>query len=146
MKCPRCVASDLHHRDLGEREAIGVEQCSSCHGCWVDVAELERLESGTWSRVDDLRLTVVEALSELLCPRCSARMATMNPDDHAELAIDRCPTCHGLWLDAGELARLHVVAVEHVAAHGGLKQRPDGWSHLRWASYRVAEHWKQIHG
>jgi Zn-finger nucleic acid-binding protein len=95
--------------------------------------------------VDDLRLTVAEALSDLLCPKCSARMATVNPDDHAELAIERCPSCHGLWLDAGELARLHEIAVTHAAAQSaGLHQRPDGWSHLRWASYRVAEHWHKL--
>jgi Zn-finger nucleic acid-binding protein len=38
------------------------------------------------------------------CPRCSATPLTQQKID--DLTIDRCPNCHGLWLDALELERL----------------------------------------
>jgi Zn-finger nucleic acid-binding protein len=145
VECPSCGAGELRRHSFGERERLGVAACEACRGCWVEHADLERLEPGVWSHVDDLRFSTAEALSGLLCPHCGARLATVNPDDHRELAIERCPSCHGLWLDAGELSRLHEVAAQHVAEAGGLAERPDGWSRLRWITYRVAERWKQTH-
>ena len=94
MKCPSCGRSELTHVDLGEREFFGVEKCPSCYGCWLAVEQLDRIESGVWSSIGDLRLTTAQALSDSACPQCSAQMVTLNPDDHTELAIDRCPTCH----------------------------------------------------
>lgn len=145
MKCPRCADKELSHLDLGQREFIAVESCPRCHGCWLDHKQLERLEAGVWSDIDELRLTSAEALSDLICPRCSARMARVNPEDHPELAIDRCPSCHGLWLDHGEFEPLHEIAARHAMEHGGLRERPDGWSYLRWVTYRLAERWEKTH-
>ena len=145
MKCPRCSAQDLSHLDLGEREFIAVESCPHCRGCWLDHQQLERLEAGAWSRVEDLRLNSVEALSDVICPKCTTRTARVSPQDHPELNVDRCPSCHGLWLDHGEFEPLHELASEYAASHGGLHERPEGWSHLRWVSYRLAERWKITH-
>ena len=39
----------------------------------------------------------------LKCPKCGADLVT---DDFRGVQIDRCPDCHGLWLDAGELDAL----------------------------------------
>jgi len=145
MKCPLCRDKELVHLDIGARDLVAVMRCPACRGCWVDEVELEKMEAGVWSSVEDMRLSSVEALSELICPRCAARLVTVSPDDHPDLAIDRCPSGHGLWLDSGELARLHDVAVERAAEHGGLHDRPDGWSRLRWVTHRVAERWKRSH-
>lgn len=144
MNCPSCARSELIHVDLGERDFIGVDRCPSCNGCWLDVHELNRLHSDVWSSVEDLRLTTAEALSGVICPKCSVQMVTLNPDDHSELAVERCPSCHGLWLDSGELSALHEIAAQHVAEHGTLQHRPDDWSMVRWLAYRVAEEWKHI--
>jgi len=141
MKCPRCQGAELRHLDLGEREFIAVEHCPRCRGCWLDHRQLERLEAGVWSRVDGLDLASDEALSELLCPRCAASMTRVSPRDEPQLDIDRCPACHGLWLDHGEREALHEVAARDAAAHGGLATRPDGWSLLRWVTVRVADRW-----
>jgi hypothetical protein len=34
------------------------------------------------------------------CPKCGATLAT---EEFHGVQIDRCPECHGLWLDAGEI-------------------------------------------
>lgn len=145
MKCPNCGAEALDRRTLGERDALAVAACPTCRGCWIDRAALDRIEHGVWSEVEQLHFTTAETLSGLVCPHCAARLATVNPHDHSDLAIDRCPSCHGLWLDAGELSRLHEMAAQHAADAGGLEQRPDGWSRLRWISYRVAARWNRTH-
>lgn len=145
MKCPGCGGPELRHLDLGEREFIAVEHCPRCHGCWLDHRQLERLEAGVWSNVEALGLTSAEALSDLICPRCATSMTRVQPEDHPEITIERCPACHGLWLDRGEIAPLHELVAEQVAAHGGLRERPDGWSYLRWVTYRLADRWQRTH-
>jgi uncharacterized ferredoxin-like protein len=37
------------------------------------------------------------------CPRCGA---TLTLRQHKSVTLDSCPSCHGVWLDAGELAML----------------------------------------
>jgi predicted Zn-ribbon and HTH transcriptional regulator len=37
------------------------------------------------------------------CPKCGADLVT---EDHDGVQVDRCPECHGMWLDAGETAGL----------------------------------------
>lgn len=39
----------------------------------------------------------------LTCPRCAATLALRV---WRGVTLDTCPNCHGLWLDAGELAML----------------------------------------
>lgn len=37
------------------------------------------------------------------CPKCGADLTT---EDYHGVQIDRCPECHGMWLDAGEIDTL----------------------------------------
>lgn len=37
------------------------------------------------------------------CPKCGSDLEEVN---HADVMIDRCNECHGIWLDAGELELL----------------------------------------
>jgi Transcription factor zinc-finger len=39
----------------------------------------------------------------LKCPRCGA---TLKARSYAGVTLDSCGSCHGVWLDAGELAML----------------------------------------
>lgn len=39
----------------------------------------------------------------LTCPRCGA---TLRAKSYAGVTLDSCPSCHGVWLDAGELRML----------------------------------------
>lgn len=41
--------------------------------------------------------------STMDCPRCDGTLKTETFDD---VQIDRCDTCHGIWLDAGELEEI----------------------------------------
>ena len=37
------------------------------------------------------------------CPRCSGKL---HEDTFEDVTIDRCDTCHGIWLDTGELENI----------------------------------------
>ncbi len=38
------------------------------------------------------------------CPKCGAQMKELDAGDGVE--VDRCPNCHGVWLDVGEREKL----------------------------------------
>ncbi len=61
--------------------------------------EAERLER---KRLELARLAKdAERKSHYLrCPKCGGNLVT---EQFNRVQVDRCPECHGLWLDAGEL-------------------------------------------
>lgn len=61
--------------------------------------EAERLER---RRTDQARLEAdAERKSHYMrCPKCGGHLAT---EEFHRIQIDRCPDCHGVWLDAGEI-------------------------------------------
>ena len=143
MQCPSCTAT-LQTRNLAQQGLMKADHCPACRGYWLDLATLENSLSGVWSDLDDMQVTVAETFSDYLCPHCRARLVNVNPLDHLELRIDRCPSCHGIWLDKGELERLGSVLTEQAEEHGTLTERPPGWSALKWIAYRVAQNLMQL--
>ncbi len=57
-------------------------------------------EQGAQAR---LQASGEESIAALRCPRDGGEMVAVMMDD---VQVDRCPTCGGLWLDAGELEQL----------------------------------------
>ena len=47
------------------------------------------------------------------CPKCGADLKEV---EHHHVKVDRCPECHGVWIDAGE-----VELFEHAADRGVTK-------------------------
>lgn len=106
-ECPRC------HVTLEEREHeipgfnVKADHCPECQGIFLDKNELKKL---TGQRNINQLITEylgVDVGSELLCPSCGGLM----DDEHfegeaAKITIDVCTTCHGVWLDDGELDAL----------------------------------------
>ncbi|HJQ34178.1 MAG TPA: zf-TFIIB domain-containing protein [Pyrinomonadaceae bacterium] len=52
------------------------------------------------------------------CPRCTGKL---HEDSYDEVSINRCDTCGGIWLDAGELE--HIISQESSASR---------WLHAFW--------------
>lgn len=94
MKCPKCGGSLLAGRPLSS--------CDGCHAVWAPARALAS-EMGT---EHDLRATFPPRESSgFNCPAgCEAEMHEVvysKTDEH--LLLDQCPTCLGIYLDAGEL-------------------------------------------
>ena len=107
MKCPRCE----HDLEAVNQADMVVDTCrSGCGGIWFDAFELEKMdqpdESAGWLLEEmPVDLSVAVDLEKRIdCPKCEGvkLMRQPYPNDH-NIAIDRCPSCNGVWLDFGEL-------------------------------------------
>lgn len=111
MTCPACS------RELREATAgvCVVDVCDGgCGGIWFDAGELrhvdearEPVDGGLLDIARDAAL-VVDHDARRACPRCPEAMVLMRRFTSVDrrVAVDECPGCGGVWLDAGELAEL----------------------------------------
>jgi len=114
MNCPRCK-SRLEIIDLGkfggEFAPVVIDSCSECGGVWYDKGELDARDESVWTNVEDLdfesRLSGGQRAS---CPRCEVLLVPVSPRGARDVVFDRCPDCHGFWLDAGELESIQSFA------------------------------------
>ncbi len=110
MNCPACDTA-LTQMQAG---GITVDACQGgCGGLWFDRFEL--------SKVDEPRESAGESLLHLdrraglrldharrrICPRCAGVVMLRHFfSAKQQVTVDACPTCAGIWLDAGELATI----------------------------------------
>ncbi len=103
IECPRCYVP-LKRKEVDVfGPNVFIDLCPKCHGLWLDRGELEKL-------VKDKKLSDyltkdlgTQSKSKLVCPRCGGLMDIESAD---EVEVDVCLTCHGVWLDRGELDEL----------------------------------------
>lgn len=145
MKCPKCEI-DLLHTHQESLGLLGAEQCTRCGGFWVTDAEQHGLEPDSWGSIEKMGLIANEALSDIICPDCAAQCTGVSLADLPEVSIDRCPSCHGLWLDRGELEAVYGAVVEFGEATGTLEHKPASWSEMHWIVYRLGQDWLQRRG
>lgn len=95
LACPRDGRNmeKLHH------DGVTFARCVGCHGHWIDEEEVRRVSSAEESSA---LLSRVEARSSpFACPRCQAPCVAAWMGD---VRVDGCTACHGVWLDAPEVA------------------------------------------
>jgi Zn-finger nucleic acid-binding protein len=93
-----------------------VDFCPSCKGSWYDKGELLFLSRSPRRLKPLLEGPLLSTRpSELLCPRCLVLMEAGGLGS-PELVVDRCAGCGGLWLDAGERAKLDAIASTKLTA------------------------------
>ncbi len=101
MNCPKCKTA-IHEMRL---EGVDFDFCSSCKGMWFDRDELAFMM--------ELKKDIpyIEKIKEAAkrtaydCPRCGQKLEELKFDSLHNLLFDRCLSCHGIWLDKGELAK-----------------------------------------
>jgi len=64
-----------------------------------DLELLRKLKAQVGSQEEQM----VRELARMRCPKCGDRLTTRT---QLEVAIEECPSGHGLWLDTGELEKL----------------------------------------
>jgi len=87
---------------------------------WLDRGELaaieetnERDHTEEFARMVDLGYNAIElsrqkAQGLRYCPKCNREMEQREYARCSQVMIDVCPTCHGVWLDKGEIEALEV--------------------------------------
>ena len=108
MTCPAC-GRELTSMTAGP---IAVDACvNGCAGIWLDHFELEKVdEQSEGAGIALLEIPGDPSLTVDLgrrrtCPKCGPGIVLMRHFESVErkVAIDECPECGGIWLDAGEL-------------------------------------------
>lgn len=107
MKCPACE-NELATKNI---EDITVDVCNGgCGGVWFDNFEFKKFDEPHESAGETLLdISVNESLNieygdKRGCPKCpDIIMRRHFFSVKRKTEIDECPTCGGIWLDAGEL-------------------------------------------
>lgn len=99
MMCPKC------DRPMHQWTSYGVklDHCNACKGLWFDRGELKRhfANLGTPLSEEDL---AVNRKTQFKCPSCGEEPMIEAILD--EVPVDACPSCHGIFLDRGEVHEL----------------------------------------
>lgn len=64
--------------------------------------------------------------TKLICPKCGAPMRTYARNG---ITIDQCTTCHGIFLDRGELERLITAESSYLGGSPSERRQADGPPH-----------------
>lgn len=101
--CPRCRVplEEQEHEIPGFN--VKADHCPKCAGVFLDENELKRLTGHRNVNQLVTEYLGVDAGSDLLCPSCGGLMDDEHFHGVEKVVIDVCLTCHGVWLDAGEL-------------------------------------------
>lgn len=115
MKCPKCQAA----MEKLTVESIEVDRCTQCQGIWFDNGELEAVaQIKNAAAIDTGARHIGKELDKAIavnCPRCDNVVMYRDPvDGHEHIRVEHCPSCHGRFLDAGELT--------HVASNNVLEK------------------------
>lgn len=115
LECPHDGGEMQKH----EVDGVLVDRCGACGGTWFDARELRRVAHDKELEKIATRLPLVKVTSPFRCPRCGHECV----EGHvAEVEVDTCTQCHGLWLDRGELVEaqrtLHTERLLRAAGSG----------------------------
>jgi uncharacterized protein len=110
MECPACHQA-LSAVTIGERV---VEVCSQgCAGIWFGSEELKRFTDpsdpagqalATFAGTSQVRVDINQRRR---CPKCPDTLLMRHFfSANRAITVDECPTCGGMWLDAGELGQI----------------------------------------
>jgi len=106
LSCPKC---DAPMRRV-QFDQVEVDRCMQCGGIWFDRNELDDLRRAQGAEVidtGDARVgAALDAQTHVPCPVCAVPMNRV-PDEHKpHIWHERCPSCQGWFLDAGEFRDL----------------------------------------
>ena len=102
MKCPKCDAE----MPVVEYAGIAVNRCSGCNGLWFDLLEHEHLKAIQGSESIDVGSRQLgekyNRIERIDCPVCNGQMIRMVDRSQPHIWYESCPTCYGVFFDAGE--------------------------------------------
>ncbi|HEY3269551.1 MAG TPA: M48 family metalloprotease [Armatimonadota bacterium] len=107
--CPRCQFPLVSGRIQG-RNLLG---CRHCGGIWIGEDDIRALLKEAPRELDaadrkfpNLIGSGWDAMSRRTCPVCGLALVPLTAAGPAPVALDRCPSGHGIWFDDGELSEM----------------------------------------
>jgi len=111
MRCPKCRA-DMEQIDY---EGVEIDRCTICNGIWFDAGEIDVLQDKQAAAAIDTGDAKIgkqsNAMDSYQCPRCSGPMVKVVDPKQTHIWYETCNSCHGSYLDAGELRDLSTTAI-----------------------------------
>lgn len=111
MRCPKCRA-DMEQIDY---EGTEIDRCTICNGIWFDAGEIEIMrDKRAAAAIDtgDARAGKQNNAKDCdQCPRCSGAMVRVVDARQRHIQFETCSSCHGSFLDAGELRDLSSLTI-----------------------------------
>lgn len=113
MNCPACRSKPLEPFSIG---GDSLYKCPECHGLWFNGEELREIEELPMSelmrdfqdKLDDLSPNVEKsATGDRLCPECKKPMDRYQYDVSSGVWVNGCSAGCGVWLEKGELFKIH---------------------------------------
>ena len=107
MNCPKCETTSLQPHEF---RGVEVDRCPQCRGIWFDKDELPSFLGLTRGELRSLQSgRQDEPLNQKQgqCPRDDTPLLRVISPMNAEVVIDSCVSCSGIWLDDGELRKLN---------------------------------------
>ncbi len=102
MRCPKCSS----RMEPVTYQEITVERCTTCYGLFFGMLEFDDLKAIEDSARIDIGDAAVgrlyDAMRDVTCPACGARMIKMVDSHQPHLTYEACTVCHGVFFDAGE--------------------------------------------
>ena len=101
-------------------EGVEIDICKLCAGVWLDFGELTTIietKERTWpesiiskvlASTGTPGVSFEEQNRKLFCPKCESVLPPTNYQGNSGVIVNTCPNDHGLWLDAGELAKIQI--------------------------------------
>lgn len=103
-KCPGCESPLTHYHvyETNLEQGADFEICDQCFGIWLDEEDLvNRKESPDKDRLTVDMNTILP--TGRTCPKCRDTKLVSMKFKELDTIIDCCSSCHGTWLDGGEL-------------------------------------------
>ncbi|MEJ2088992.1 MAG: MFS transporter [Gammaproteobacteria bacterium] len=106
IRCPKCRAD----METLEVDGVEIDRCLECGGLWFDAGEMEKLKSRRIAEAVDIGDSANAAAHNRIdrygCPRCGGHMVRMVDARQRHIWYEKCSSCHGSYLDAGEFLDL----------------------------------------
>jgi Zn-finger nucleic acid-binding protein len=131
MKCPR--DGEALARFTYEADVV-VDKCPRCAGVYLDKGELEAIQEIREHAYAEELKTIPDDVAAAYafarqqqqgvanCPRCAGEMSAKEYAYCSRILVDVCPTCAGIWLDAGEVKALEVFFERATQPTGAARQ------------------------
>ena len=108
MDCPKCTGN-MHSETYGED--INVHRCDVCAGLWCTPAALEKMKQAWMAEavldIGDPRVgNTLNRVQAISCPEGHGPMLHKSDPRQRHITYEVCPTCHAVFLDAGEFTDL----------------------------------------
>ncbi len=124
MNCPACGRA-MTEMAVGD---LKVDACSAgCGGLWFDTWELRKVEENAEAAAPLLELKPGAAIQvdperRRNCPRDPGVVMMRHFwSVKREVTVDECPQCGGMFLDAGELARIRAEYPSEAERHAAMQ-------------------------